>query len=109
MIASVDDVKYANLLAATRPGIITNDAELERLTAEVNRLVTKGIKETQLSPEEEKLLKLLTRLIEDYEQSARHGLLEENSPRLCHDILRTVDYFLDHQSLPHQAVGPDHK
>jgi hypothetical protein len=70
MIASVDDVKYANLLAATRPGIITNDAELERLTAEVNLLVTKGIKENQLSPEEEKLLKLLTRLIEDYEQSA---------------------------------------
>jgi len=70
MIASVDDIKYANLLAETRPGIITNDAELERLTAEVNRLVTKGIKEGQLSPEEEKLLKLLTRLIEDYEESA---------------------------------------
>ena len=68
MIANVDEHKYGNLLAATRPRVITDDAELERLTEEVNRLVTKGIKEDSLSPEEEKLLGLLTRLIEDYEQ-----------------------------------------
>ena len=68
MIVNVDEYKYGTLLATTRPGVITNDAELERLTEEVNRLVTKGIKETRLSPEEEKLLALLTRLIEDYEQ-----------------------------------------
>jgi hypothetical protein len=68
MIANVDEHKYGNLLAATRPGVITDDSELERLTGEVNRLVTKGIKEERLSPEEEKLLGLLTRLIEDYEQ-----------------------------------------
>ena len=68
MIANVDEHKYGSLLAATRPRIITDDAELDRLTAEVNRLVTKGIKEDRLSPEEEKLLSLLTRLIEDYEQ-----------------------------------------
>jgi hypothetical protein len=63
MIVSVDDDKYAALLSATRPGVITDDAELERLTEEVNRLVTKGIKENRLSPEEEKLLALLTQLI----------------------------------------------
>lgn len=51
-----------------RPRVITNDTELAHLTEEVNRLVTKGIKESHLSPEEEKLLVLLTRLIEDYEQ-----------------------------------------
>ncbi len=68
MTAIVDYDKYAALLAAARPGLITDDAELERLTEEVNRLVTKGIKEDRLSPEEEKLLALLTRLIEDYEQ-----------------------------------------
>lgn len=68
MIANVDEHKYGSLLAATRPRIITDDAELARLTEEVNRLVTKGIKENRLSPEEEKLLGLLTRLIEDYEQ-----------------------------------------
>lgn len=68
MIANVDELKYGELLAVTRPRIVTNDAELERLTGEVNRLVTKGIKEEHLSPEEERLLELLTRLIEDYEQ-----------------------------------------
>lgn len=68
MIANVDDDRYGALLATVRPGVITNDAELERLTEVVNRLVTRGIKENRLSPEEEKLLALLTRLIEDYEQ-----------------------------------------
>jgi hypothetical protein len=58
--------------------VITNDAELERLTEEVNRLVTKGIKENRLSPEEEKLLALLTRLIEDYEQ--RHEPMSDVVP-----------------------------
>jgi hypothetical protein len=75
MIANVDNDKYGALLAATRPSVITDDAELERLTEEVNHLVTKGIKENQLSPEEEKLLALLTRLIEDYEQ--RHEPINE--------------------------------
>jgi len=78
MIVSVDDDKYGALLAAIRPGVITDDAELERLTEEVNRLVTKGIKENRLSPEEEKLLTLLTRLIEDYEQ--RHEPLNDAVP-----------------------------
>ena len=68
MIVNVDDYKYAALLGATRPGVITNDAELDRLTEKVNLLVTKGIKAEHLSPEEEKLLALLVRLIEDYEQ-----------------------------------------
>jgi hypothetical protein len=68
MIANVDDNEYARLLAATRPGVISDDAELERLTDVVNRLVTKGIKQDRLSAEEEKLLALITHLIEEYEQ-----------------------------------------
>lgn len=68
MIANVDDYKYGALLAAARPAVVTDDKELERLTDEVNRLITKGIKENGLAPEEERLLALLTRLIEDYEQ-----------------------------------------
>ena len=68
MIANVDEYKYGALLAAIRPAVIDDDAELERMTEEVNGLVTRGIKENGLSPEEEKLLTLLTRLIEDYEQ-----------------------------------------
>lgn len=68
MIAKLDESRYGNLLAATLPGVITDDAELERLTKEVNRLVSQGIKQERLAPEEEKLLALLTRLIQDYEQ-----------------------------------------
>lgn len=68
MIAKLDETKYGTLLAATLPGVITDDSELERLTEEANRLVSKGIKEERLSPEEEKLLALLTQLIEDYEK-----------------------------------------
>jgi hypothetical protein len=60
-------------LAATRPAVINDDAELERVTEEVNGLVTKGIKPDGLAPEEERLLALLTRLIEDYEQQ-HHSL-----------------------------------
>jgi hypothetical protein len=73
MIANVDEFKYGALLAATRPAVIDDDAELERLTEELNGLVTKGIKQAGLSPEEDKLLALLTRLIEDYEQE-HHSL-----------------------------------
>jgi hypothetical protein len=43
MIVTFDEKKYGALLAATRPGVITDDAG-DRLTAEVNRLVSKGIK-----------------------------------------------------------------
>lgn len=78
MIANVDEYKYAALLAAARPAVISDDAELERLTEEVNRLMTRGIKEDGLGPEEEKLLALLTHLIEDYEQ--RHEPLDDVAP-----------------------------
>lgn len=88
MTANVDDDKYAASLAATRPGVITDDAELERLTEEVNRLVTKGIKKSCLSSEEEKLLALLTRLIADYEQ--RHEPLKNELGR---DIELSFLYF----------------
>jgi len=67
MTANVDEQKYGKLLMQTLPSVITSKAELERLTEEVNRLMTKGIKEEDLSPEEEKLIELLAVLIEQYE------------------------------------------
>jgi HTH-type transcriptional regulator / antitoxin HigA len=67
MTANVDSTKYGMLLMQTLPAVISSEAELERLTAEVDRLMTKGIKEDGLSPEEEKLLDLLSVLIESYE------------------------------------------
>ena len=47
------------------PQVIDSDEELERAEEIVNRLLSKG--EERLSPEEEKLLELVSDLIEKYE------------------------------------------
>ncbi len=78
MIVNVDEKKYGQLLMQTLPSVISNDAELERLTAEVDRLISKGIKQNSLSPEERKLLELLVQLIESYEDE--HYPMPESSP-----------------------------
>jgi HTH-type transcriptional regulator/antitoxin HigA len=67
MTANVDKTKYGLLLAQTLPSVITNDEELEAMTQEVDHLMTKGIRNGDLSPEENSLLDLLTILIEAYE------------------------------------------
>lgn len=83
MTANVDKRKYGLLLMETLPSAITSETELERLTEEVNRLMTKGIKQNKLSPEEERLLELLSILIESYED--KHYSFPEISPN---EILR---------------------
>jgi HTH-type transcriptional regulator/antitoxin HigA len=60
--------KYAELLSATLPRIIENDAELERVAQTVEPLLDKGKRRTR---EEEALCRLLLRLIEDYQQANR--------------------------------------
>ena len=55
--------KYADLLAEALPAAITNDEELERFTVIVDKLAVKK----DPSPEEERLLDLLSTLIEVYE------------------------------------------
>jgi HTH-type transcriptional regulator/antitoxin HigA len=78
MTANVDRTKYGLLLMETLPSVISSEEELERLTEEVNRLMTKGIKQNELSPEEERLLELLAVLIETYEDE--HYPMPELSP-----------------------------
>ena len=78
MTANVDRTKYGLLLMETLPSVISSEEELERLTEEVNRLMTKGIKQGDLSPEEERLLELLAVLIETYEDE--HYPIPELSP-----------------------------
>ena len=78
MTANVDKTKYGLLLMETLPSVISSEEELERLTEEVNRLMTKGIKQNELSPEEERLLELLAVLIETYEDE--HYPMPELSP-----------------------------
>ena len=67
MTVNVDKSKYGHLLMETLPSVITNDEELQRLTEVVDHLMTKGIREDDLSPEESALLELLATLIEKYE------------------------------------------
>lgn len=67
MTVNVDRTKYGMLLMHTLPSVISSEEDLERMTEEVNCLMTKGIKQGDLSPEEENLLELLAVLIEKYE------------------------------------------
>ena len=77
----IDLKKYARLVAKAAPLVIETEAEFERADAEVGRLLRKGYE--NLSPEEQRLLALLSRLIEDYEDRA---FPVPNSPP--HDTLR---------------------
>lgn len=61
----IDPVRYRRLLSRTMPVIIETEEENLRMLAIVEKLMKKG---EDLSAEEEKLLKLLARLIEDFEQ-----------------------------------------
>jgi HTH-type transcriptional regulator/antitoxin HigA len=59
-----DERKYGRLLARTVPAVIRNDAECRRVEAEIANLLRKG---ERLTPEEERLLDLLSALVERYE------------------------------------------
>ncbi len=91
MTANVDSTKYGILLMQTLPSVISSDQELERLTEEVDRLITKGIKQGNLSPEEEKLLDLLSYLVESYEDE--HYPMPESLPK---EVLK---YLMDDREL----------
>ena len=54
---------YGELLAQTLPTVIETEAENKRVLGIINKLISKD----ELSPDERKLLKLLTRLVEDFE------------------------------------------
>ena len=74
--AAIDRRKYARLLARTLPTVIENEEQNERMLREVERLIDKG--HDHLSPEEKALFKLMTRLIEDFEQ--QHYQLNAATP-----------------------------
>ena len=64
-IHKINEARYRRLLSRTMPVIIETEEENERMLAVVEKLMDKG---ENLSPEEDKLLKLLARLIEDFEK-----------------------------------------
>jgi HTH-type transcriptional regulator/antitoxin HigA len=60
-----DPRKYSRLVSKVAPLVIETKDEFERMDAEIGRLLRKGY--DNLSIEERRLLALLSRLIEDYE------------------------------------------
>ena len=68
LTASIDLKRYGRLLAKTVPRVIASEEENERAIAIVESLMEKG--ESNMTPEEDALLDLLTNLIRDYEASA---------------------------------------
>jgi HTH-type transcriptional regulator/antitoxin HigA len=73
---AIDPEKYAKLLAKTLPQVITNEEENERMLALVEPIFDKGEK---ITAEEQVLLELLTRLIQDFED--KHYELKASTPR----------------------------
>ena len=61
---AIDPQKYGKLLARTLPGVIETEAENDHFLAEIEKLIDKD----QRSPEEDKLLDLMTTLVEDFEE-----------------------------------------
>ena len=88
--------RYAELLAAALPKPIETEAENERALEVVNRLMSKG--EKRLTAEERWLLRLLVRLIEDFEEKAYP--IDEAPPRA---VLKTL---MEERGLKQTDVAP---
>jgi len=67
MVLTIDEKRYGRLLAKALPAVIRTDDENERTLAQIERLMDKG---GSRSPEEDRLLELLSRLAADFEASA---------------------------------------
>jgi len=75
VVRKMDVTRYKRLLSQTMPVVIETEEENERMLAIVEKLMGKG---ENLSPEEEKLLRLFVRLIQDFEERFYH--LREATP-----------------------------
>jgi HTH-type transcriptional regulator/antitoxin HigA len=78
----VDTKKYGRLLARTHPSVIETEEENERILSEVKKLIDKGESRT---PEEGRLLDLLLKLVEDFEE--KHYPIQDALP---HEILQEL-------------------
>ncbi|MEK7833838.1 MAG: transcriptional regulator [Acidobacteriota bacterium] len=67
------------------PMVITTEAEYDQMLAEINCLLHKG--EANLSPEEDRLLDLLSTLAENWEE-AHHAIPEAPSHRILQHYLQ---------------------
>jgi HTH-type transcriptional regulator/antitoxin HigA len=63
-----DPNKYGKLLIDVAPGAIESEEENERVLGVIERLMRRG--EGNLSPEEDRMLRMLVVLVEDFEEKA---------------------------------------
>jgi HTH-type transcriptional regulator / antitoxin HigA len=62
----LDPAKYGRFLAETSPAVITDESEYDRAVSLMNKLAV--IPEDRITPEQERLLDLLTLLIKTYDE-----------------------------------------
>ena len=94
VIPEINPQKYGKLLAKVRPTVIRTEEENNRMLALIEQLMAKG---DNLTPEEGELLRLLGKLIADFEEEFYH--LEDAEP---HEILKEL---MDARGLKQADVG----
>ena len=83
--AIFDRRKYAFLLSRALPVVITTESEYDQTISEIKRLLRKG--EAGLSPEEDRLLDLLSTLAENWEET-RHPIPEAPGYRILQHYMQ---------------------
>src|SRR5215831_14751243 len=81
--SKLDPAKYGRLLAETLPAVITNESEYDRVAPLMNKLAV--IPEDRITPEQERLLDLLTLLIETYDEE--HYQIPDAAP---HEVIQLL-------------------
>ena len=76
VIDVIDEKKYGRLLAKYLPGVIRSDEEHDRLAGLLMKL---ALSETRTA-EEDRLIELLERLVDDYDERRMTGRLEALEP-----------------------------
>ena len=89
VIDAIDEKKYGRLLAKHRPGVIRSDDEHDRLAGLLMKLALSEEK----TAEEERLVELLERLVDDYDERRMKGRLEALEP------LALLEYLMEEGGL----------
>jgi HTH-type transcriptional regulator/antitoxin HigA len=76
VIDAIDEKKYGRLLAKYLPGVIRSDDEHDRLAALLMKLALAA----ERTAEEERLIDLLERLVDDYDERRMKGRVEALDP-----------------------------
>lgn len=86
MTAQYDPKAYNKLLVSVSPGEIETENDYEQMLKMIDRLMKKD--EDSLSPEEDRLIRLLAVLVEDYE--SRHYPIDitSNPPVALRELMR---------------------